>query len=61
MHIEQILEEYRRGDDSKRLSLFLAHRDLRDDFSRIDQESDHEDFVLIHFPWHRKHPLPNAA
>ena len=61
MNIEQVLDAYRKGDDSKRLSLFLSHRELRDDFSRIEQESDHDDFALIRFPWIRKQHVAKAA
>ena len=38
MKIDQVLEEYRQGDPDKRLSLFLYYRDLRDEFSCIDQD-----------------------
>lgn len=38
MDIERVLEDYRNGDEGRRVSLFLAHRDLRDEFSRIEQE-----------------------
>lgn len=51
MDVEKILDEYRNGDEGKRLRLFLAFRDLRDDFSRIDTESPDNDFVLFKFPW----------
>jgi len=61
MNIEQVLDEYRKGDESKRLSLFLANRELRDQFNRIEQESDHDDFTIIRFPWSRKHRLAHAA
>ncbi len=54
MNIEKVLDEYRDGDDSKRLSLFLAYRELRESFSRIEQESTHDDFVIIKFPWRKK-------
>ncbi len=54
MNIEKVLNEYRDGDDSKRLSLFLAYRELRESFSRIEQESTHDDFVIIRFPWRKK-------
>ena len=60
MNIEMVLEEYRKGDDSKRLSLFLAFRELRELFEQIELESSHEDFV-IRFPWSRKHNIPKAA
>ena len=61
MDSEQILDEYRNGDEGKRLRLFLAFRDLRDDFSRIDQENPDDDLVLFRFPWSRKHDLARAA
>ena len=62
MNIEKVLDEYRDGDDSKRLSLFLAHRELRDNFSAIEQENPHDDdFVIIRYPWSRKRDLPQAA
>ena len=61
MNIEQVLDEYRKGDESKRLSLFLANRELRDHFSSIEQESDHDDFTIIRFPWSRKHHVLKAA
>jgi len=60
MNIEQVLEEYRNADDCKRMSLFLAYRELRDSFTRIEQESTHDDFV-IRFPWRTKRDLPRAA
>ena len=61
MNIEKVLEEYREGDDGKRLSLFLAYRELRDQFSSIEQESSHDDFTIIKFPWSRKHRVERAA
>lgn len=61
MDIEKILEEYRNGDESMRLRLFLAFRDLRDYFSRIEQESLDDDFSIVRFPWSRKHHVPRAA
>lgn len=66
MDREEVLGAYRKGDENKRLSLFLAYRDLRDDFSLIEQESAHDDFVIIRFPWsgkhwHKKHLIPHAA
>ncbi len=61
MNIEQVLDEYRNADDSKRMSLFLAYRELRDSFSSIDQESPHDDFVIIRYPWRTKRNLPRAA
>jgi hypothetical protein len=38
MDIEGVLDAYRNGDEDKRISLFLTYRDLRDEFSRIEQE-----------------------
>lgn len=61
MDIEKILEEYRNGDEGKRLHLFLAFRDLRDYFSWIEQESLDDDYAIIRFPWSRKHQVPRAA
>jgi len=61
MDVTKILEEYRNGDEGKRLRLFLAFRDLRDYFSRIDQESTDDDFSIVRFPWSRKHHVPRAA
>ncbi len=66
MNRDEILEAYRKGDDNKRLSLFLGYRELREDFSLIDDETLHDDFVIIRFPWsgkhlHKKHLVPRAA
>ena len=61
METEKVLEEYRDADDSKRLSLFLAYRELREQFSSIEQESSHDDFAIIRFPWSRKHHVERAA
>ncbi len=61
MDIEQVLDEYRNADDNKRMSLFLAYRELRDSFSCIDQQSKHDDFVIMRFPWRTKRDLPRAA
>ena len=66
MNREEVLEVYRKGDENRRLSLFLGYRDLREDFSRIDDETSHDDFVIIKFPWsgrhwHKKHLVPHAA
>lgn len=51
MDIEKILEEYRNGDEGKRLRLFLAFRDLRDYFSGIERERPVDDPALLRFPW----------
>lgn len=66
MNREKVLEIYRKGDADKRLSLFLGYRELREEFSLIEQESEHDDFVIISFPWsrkhwHKKHLVPRAA
>ena len=61
METIKVLEEYRNGDDNKRLSLFLAYRELREQFSSIEQESSHDDFKIIKFPWTRKRPAAHAA
>lgn len=60
MNIEKVLEEYREGDDGKRLSLFLAYRELREQFGAIEQESSHDDFTIT-YPWSRKHHVEHAA
>jgi hypothetical protein len=38
MDIEQVLHDYRNGDEEKRLSLFLFYREFRDEFSWIDEQ-----------------------
>ena len=38
MKIDQVLDEYRQGDADRRLSLFLYHRELRDEFSCIEED-----------------------
>ena len=61
MDIEKILEEYRNGDEGVRLRLFLAFRDLRDSFSDIEHESQHDEFTLVGFSWSGKQPVLRAA
>ena len=61
MDIERILEEYRNGDEGIRLRYFLAFRDLRDYFSRIDEESPEYYFSIVRFLWSRKQWVPRAA
>ncbi len=61
MDIDKILSEYRKGDQGKRLRLFLAFRDLRDYFSRIDEESPDDDFAVMRFPWKRRQRALRAA
>ncbi len=40
METEQILSDYRDGDLDKRLRMFLAYRDLREQFSTIDDDNE---------------------
>jgi hypothetical protein len=61
MDIEKILDEYRNGDAGCRLRLFLAFRDLRDRFSRIEQESPSDDFDILKFPWSKNYHIVRAA
>ncbi len=39
MDIKKVLDAYRKGDEDKRLSLFLGFRELRDEFARIELDS----------------------
>ena len=39
MEIDDVLTKYREGDADQRLSLFLTYRELRDEFSHIDDET----------------------
>ncbi len=43
--IDQIFRDYRNGDEDRRLSLFLSYRDLRSEFSRIEEERQ-----IVHLP-----------
>ncbi len=61
MSITDILEAYRTGDDDKRLSLFLAHRDLREIFISIEDELSHDYSRAVDIPWTGKERLPQAA
>lgn len=61
MDIDKILDEYRKGDEGRRLALFLAFRDLRDHFGSIEQENPDDDFAIVRFPWSRKHHVDHAA
>jgi hypothetical protein len=61
MDIIKLLEEYRSSDHAKRLSLFMSYRELREQFSMIDQENSYEDFLIITFPWSKKRQIPQAA
>ena len=36
--IESILKEYQQADANKRLDMFMAYRELREEFQRIDHE-----------------------
>ncbi len=49
MEIEKILDDYRNGDEDKRLSLFLTYRELRDDFTRIDQDTEQYEYRPLFF------------
>lgn len=40
MNRERVLDAYRKGDEDKRISLFLAYRDLRAEFTCIEQALD---------------------
>ncbi len=61
MDSDSILDAYRKGDQGERLRLFLAFRDLRDHFSRIDEESPDSDFFILKCPINRNQPFPRAA
>ena len=61
MDIDTVINEYRNADESRRLSLFMAYRDLRDHFERIEDEDCHEDIALFRMPWRRKRPMSRAA
>ncbi len=38
VRIDEIIDEYRKGDFDRRLYLFMEYRDMRDAFVEIDQE-----------------------
>jgi hypothetical protein len=38
--IESILEEYQQADSNKRLDMFMAYRELREEFQRIDHKKE---------------------
>ncbi|HTG02132.1 MAG TPA: hypothetical protein VK654_16235 [Nitrospirota bacterium] len=61
MDVLKVLEEYRNGDEGKRLSLFMAYRELRDQFAMIEEETSHDDFLILTFPWTKKRRLAQAA
>lgn len=61
MEIEKVLQEYRDGDEAKRLSLFLAFRDLREYFENIEQETSGEQVFQLRFPWRRRQGLARVA
>lgn len=48
MRINEILDEYRRGNADKRMSMFLCYRELRDEFTCIEQ-SDPGDLFTASF------------
>jgi len=47
MDFECVLDDYRNGDEDERISLFLAYRDFRDKFSRIEQELETKDLIDV--------------
>lgn len=61
MNIEKVLDDYRNGDESMRLNVFLAYRELRSHFNRIEQDSSHDDFTIVGFSWSKKHRAAHAA
>ncbi len=60
MDIDKILFDYCNGDENKRISLFLAYRDLREEFSSIEQDLDAVQFpekgVLKWLRWIVRYP-----
>jgi hypothetical protein len=52
MKIDRILDEYQNGDADERLALFLYHRELREEFDRIDQ------YDPLDFFWDRRTAWP---
>ena len=61
MDREKVVDEYKNGDEARRLGLFLTYRELREEFSRIEQDSPHEDFTILTFPWCKKRRTRRAA
>lgn len=47
LNINEIIEEYRKGDFEKRLSFFLEYRDIREEFMQII----HEQFQILRRPY----------
>ncbi len=41
-HVDTILAEYNSAGEAERLFLFLSHRDLRDNFIKIDKAQSHQ-------------------
>ena len=39
-HMESILKEYKQADANKRLDMFMAYRELREEFRSIDHEEE---------------------
>jgi hypothetical protein len=52
MEIIHILNEYRRGDADKRVSLFLYHQGLRDAFDSIERDHPMDLFTVQETPRH---------
>jgi hypothetical protein len=46
MNIDEVLDEYRKGDADKRIGLFLYYRELRDAFERVEQNDPLELFPV---------------
>jgi hypothetical protein len=66
MDSEEILDAYRKSDESKRLGFFLTYRDLRDQFSSIEDESSSGDQAILRIPsvrkrCHKKNIVARAA
>lgn len=46
--IESILKEYQQADSNKRLDMFMAHRELREEFQGIDHRE--EPIIILNKP-----------
>lgn len=38
MKVDQVIDEYRKGNADKQMSMFLYYRELRDEFACIEQD-----------------------
>ncbi len=61
MDRDKVLQQYKGGDDGRRLGLFLTYRELREEFLSIEQAGQHDDFRIIELPWSRKGRAKRAA